>query len=134
MKDVPGRPPPDLMAKVLAAMAGTDFPQRLTALRKGKDLTQQQLADRAEISVIQIHRYESGTSQPTLDAIRRLSQTLGVSADELIFGKGERGPDEELRLQFEALSRFDPEEKKVAKVLLDSLILKHEAKKWAAGA
>lgn len=134
MKDGIGRPPPDTLVKVLAFMASTDFPQRLTTLRKAKGLTQQHLAERAGISVIQIHRYEAGGSQPSLEAIRRLSETLGVSADELVFGKHERGPDEDLRLQFEALSHFDAEEKKVAKAVLDSLILQHEAKKWTAGA
>ncbi len=49
-----------------------------------------------------------------------------------MFEESERGPDEELRLQFEAISRFDPEEKKIVRALLDSLILKHEAKRWAA--
>jgi hypothetical protein len=46
----------------------------------------------------------------------------------------ERGPEEDLRLQFEAVSRFDPEEKKIAKALLDSLILQHEAKRWTRSA
>jgi len=49
----------------------------------------------------------------------------------LLFEESERGPDEELRLQFEALARFRPEEKKVAKTVLESLILKHEADRWA---
>jgi hypothetical protein len=35
----------------------------------------------------------------------------------------------ELRLQFEALSQFDEEERKVVKALLESLILKHNAKR-----
>ncbi len=51
-----------------------------------------------------------------------------------MFEEGERGPDEELALQFEAISRFDAEERKVAKALLDSLILKHEAKRWSTTA
>jgi hypothetical protein len=36
-------------------------------------------------------------------------------------------------LQFEAISRFEPEEKQIVKTVLDSLILKHEAKRWSAG-
>jgi hypothetical protein len=32
-------------------------------------------------------------------------------------------------LQFEALSQFDEEDKKIAKALLESLILKHNAKR-----
>ena len=108
-----------------------DFADRLAALRKEKGFTQQALADRIQGSVVQIHRYEAGTSQPTLDVIRKLALSLGVSTDELIFGKNGRGPDDELRLQFEALAQFNPEEKQVVKELLDSLILKHQARKWA---
>lgn len=107
-----------------------DFPARLATLRKEKGLTQKSLADVIKGSSIQIHRYEAGASQPTLDVIRKLAVALGVTTDELIFGKNGRGPDEELRLQFEALTQFGPEEKQVAKELLDSLILKHQARKW----
>ncbi len=64
----------------------------------------------------------------TLDVIRRLAIALTVSADELIFGKDERGPDEDLRLQFEAISQFDDEDKELARGLLEGLILKHQAK------
>jgi transcriptional regulator with XRE-family HTH domain len=84
------------------------------------------------MSLIQVSRYESGQSRPTLDVLRRLAVALSVSADELLFDSEERGPDEELRLQFEAIRRFDAEEKKVVKALLDSLILKHEAQRRAA--
>ena len=43
----------------------------------------------------------------TLDAIRKLAVALSVSADMLLFEKDERGPDEDLKLQFEAVSRLD---------------------------
>jgi transcriptional regulator with XRE-family HTH domain len=68
--------------------------------------------------VIQVRRYESGASEPTLDVIRRLAVALQVSAEVLIFGADGRGPDGDLRLQFEAISKFAPEEKKVIKALL----------------
>jgi len=45
---------------------------------------------------------------------------------------GPRGPDDDLRLQFEAVSQFDASEKKILKALLDSLILKHQARRWAS--
>ena len=115
-------------------LAAKDFPDRLAALRKDKGLTQQALADEVGVHVIQIRRYEGGKSQPTLDVIRNLAVALGVSADALLFEEGERGPDEELRYQFEALARFRPEEKKVAKTVIESLILKHEAERWSKGA
>jgi len=113
-------------------MLDMSFPERVVTLRKQKSWTQQQLADQVGVRVLQIRRYESGASQPTLDAIRRLALALGVTTDELIFDKDERGPDEDLRLQFEAVTRFTPEEKKIAKAVLESLILKHDANRWSA--
>lgn len=113
-----------------SAPAAIDFPQRLTELRKQHSLTQQQLADRIGMHVVQLRRYEAGTSQPTLDVIRKLSTALQVSADMLLFGKDQRGPDDDLRLQFEAVSRFDEEEKRVVRSLLEGMILKHEARRW----
>jgi transcriptional regulator with XRE-family HTH domain len=109
-----------------------DFPQHLAALRKERGLTQQALAERVGVHVVQLRRYESGASQPTLDVIRKLAMALSVSADLLLFGKDERGPDDELRLQFEAVSRFDPEEKKVIRSMLEGMILKHEARRWSS--
>lgn len=116
------------------ALLDMAFPDRLAALRKLKGLTQHALAEEAEVSLIQLRRYEAGSSQPTLDVIRRLAVALGVSSDALLFDKDERGPDEELRYQFEAVSRFDAEDKKVARAVLDGLILKHQAKRLMTGA
>jgi len=108
------------------------FPARMAELRKEKGFTQQQLAERVGVHVQQLKRYEAGISQPTLDVIRNLAMTLGVSSDQLLFGKDERGPDESLKLQFEAVSRFDPASKKVVQQVLDSMILQQEARRWSA--
>lgn len=105
-----------------------DFPQRLAILRKQKGLTQQALSHEAEVSLIQLRRYEAGSSQPTLDVIKRLAIALSVSSDAILFDSDERGPDEDLAYQFEAVSRFDSDDKKVAKAVLAGLILKHQAK------
>jgi transcriptional regulator with XRE-family HTH domain len=112
------------------AVPAIDFPQRLAELRKRHSLTQAQLAERIGMHVVQLRRYEAGSSQPTLDVVRKISTALQVSADMLLFGKDERGPDEDLRLQFEAVSRFDEEEKRVVRSLLEGTILKHEARRW----
>jgi len=104
------------------------FPERVAQLRKQQDLTQQELADRVGVQVLQIRRYESGTSQPTLEVIKQLAIALSVTTDEIIFGNDERGPDDALRLQFEVLSQFDESDKQVAQEVLEGLILKHQAK------
>ena len=104
------------------------FPERVEELRKKKDLTQQELAEKVGVRVLQIRRYENGTSQPTLEVIKQLAIALSVTTDQLIFGKSERGPDDSLLLQFEVLSQFDKEDKQVAQEVLEGLILKHQAK------
>jgi transcriptional regulator with XRE-family HTH domain len=104
------------------------FHQRLIALRKERGLTQQALADLVEMHISQIRRYESGQSQPTLDAIRKLAITLSVSADMLLFAQDERGPDDDLRLQFEAACRLDPEEKNVIRSVIESIVLRNTFK------
>jgi transcriptional regulator with XRE-family HTH domain len=105
-----------------------DFPERLAVLRKERGLTQQALADKVDVHVSQIRRYENGDTQPTLEVIRKLAIALTTSADLLVFDKEEREPKEELKRQFEALGRFDDEELTLAKKLLDSLILQHDIK------
>jgi transcriptional regulator with XRE-family HTH domain len=103
-----------------------EFPERLTALRKARGLTQQALADAVNLAVLQIRRYEGGTSQPTLDVIRRLAIALGVSADMLVFDEQERGPADALRYQFETVSRMSVHEQEVVRELLDALIVKNQ--------
>jgi len=107
-----------------------DFSQRLVAARKRKGMTQQSLADAAGINVSQVRRYEGGVSQPSLEVLRKLAVALSVSADELLFDVDERGPDQDLRLQFEAISRLNLREKEIVREILESIIIKHEAAHW----
>jgi len=106
-----------------------NFPTQLIRLRKERNLTQQQMADEVGIHVNQIKRYEAGTTQPTLEALVKITKSLHVSMDHLVFGEQEREPIDDLKLQFEALSQFDEEDRKIAKAVLESLILKHNAKR-----
>jgi transcriptional regulator with XRE-family HTH domain len=106
------------------------FSSRLIQFRKTQGLTQQSLADAAQIHVNQIKRYEAGTAQPTLEALVRLAKVLHFSLDALVFSEEERGPSDDLRLQFEAIGQFDDHEKEVARTVLEGLVMKHEAKRW----
>ena len=105
------------------------FSERLGRLRKQRQLTQQALADLAGIHLTQIQRYEAGSAQPTLDVMKKLAVALTASTDWLIFEDDERGPDDELRLHFEALRQFDEDERKTLLDVLDGLILKHQARR-----
>jgi hypothetical protein len=54
-----------------------------------------------------------------------LAIALEVTADKLIFDSKECGPDEDLKLQFDATSIFGAEEKEIVK----ALILRHDARR-----
>ena len=107
------------------------FPTRLTALRKARGLTQQQMADQLGTHVSQLKRYEYGTSQPTVEVFKRITLALNVSADELLFEPGERGPrKEDLKFQFEAVSRLSKKEQETVRLVIDSILLMHDAKRY----
>jgi len=106
------------------------FPDRLAATRKARGLTQEGLGELAGLTKLQIHRYERGTSQPTLDALKRLAMALNISIDELVFEADERKPEGELLLLFEGVSRLDPGEQQLIKELIQSVMLKHDAKRY----
>ena len=122
------------MALQFLGLLPMHFPARLIQLRKAIGFTQQTLAEAAELHVNQIRRYEAGSAQPTLEALIRLAKALHVTLDSLVFEEGERGPDDDFRLRFEALSQLDAGERVVIKELLDGMLLKHQARRLAQSA
>lgn len=101
-----------------------DFAHRLVATRKQRGLTQQGVADAIGVHLSQVRRYEAGSSQPTLDVLKRMAVGLSVTIDQLAFGEDERGPGDELRLHLEAAGRLDPDEQDVVRSVIEGLMLK----------
>ena len=108
------------------------FAAQLVRVRKQRNWTQQTLADALDINLTQIKRYETGASQPSLKALKKIAITLSVSLDELVFGDAERGPDEALKLKFEAMREFNADERWIAEGVLDSFIVQHQARRLFA--
>jgi len=106
------------------------FSAKVIALRKERGLTQQGLADLTGIHIQQIKRYEAGTSEPSAEALRKIATSLHVTTDSLLFEDGERGPDDRLKLQFEALSHLDEKEREAVETVIASVLHMHDAKRW----
>lgn len=79
--------------------------------------------------MIQIRRWETNVSQPSLEALKKLAKALRTSTDSLLFDDAERGPADDLRLEFEAMARLDPEERKVLKAIIESVVVTHDVKR-----
>lgn len=60
------------------------FPEILLALRLSNGLTQQQLAERANVAEITIQNYEAGRSNPVPTRLLAIADALGVSLDTLV--------------------------------------------------
>jgi transcriptional regulator with XRE-family HTH domain len=59
------------------------FGKRLRQLRREKDLTQEQLAEAANISVESISNLERGIHAPSFDTLERLAKALGIPVKNL---------------------------------------------------
>ena len=69
------------------------FGRRIRSLRLGKQMTQEQLAEAADMSVDFLSLIERGRNAPSFAKIERLAEALDVSLSELFeFGDDVRVP------------------------------------------
>jgi transcriptional regulator with XRE-family HTH domain len=61
-----------------------DFSDRLLMLRKGMNLTQEQLAEKMNVSRQSISKWESGQAVPELEKVVALSTIFDVTTDSLL--------------------------------------------------
>ena len=106
------------------------LPARLIALRKQRGLSQHGMADAIGIHLNSWKKYESGQASPSLEVLKRIAMALHVTTDFLLFEDQERGPSDDLALQFEAVSQMPPAEQQVVREVLDSLIIRYQARRW----
>lgn len=116
----------------------TDFGKRLKALRKQKDLSQQDIGELTGRHFTNISRYERGLAMPNAETLRKLSEALGVSGDYLMDGKLEDGAkarldDRELLYQFQQVQKLPTEDKMTVKKLLEAFIFQRTVQGLASG-
>lgn len=68
-------------------MTSKDCGKFISDLRKGKNLTQKQLAEVLNVSDKAISRWETGKGFPDVNSLVSLSEFFGVSVNELLAGK-----------------------------------------------
>jgi len=65
-------------------MTPTQMGRRLQQLREARDLSRQELAERADISREYLRRLEAGRQDPTVGTLQRLAKALGVKVTRLL--------------------------------------------------
>ena len=61
-----------------------EFNEKLQELRKSKDLTQEELAEKLYVSRTAVSKWESGRGYPNIDSLKEISMFFSVSIDELL--------------------------------------------------
>lgn len=61
-----------------------EFNEKLQALRKGRSMTQEELAEALYVSRTAISKWESGRGYPSIDSLKAISRYFSITIDELI--------------------------------------------------
>ena len=64
----------------------TELAKRLTKLRKGRGMTQDQLQDATGIPSFYLSRIENGSRKPTVVTLARLANGMGIKLEDLFKG------------------------------------------------
>ena len=97
--------------------------ERIAELRKEKDLSQQDLADKVKISRAQMNRYENQAVEPPADVLNKLSKVLDTTVDYIINGAIEAKAkaalkDNKILEQYKELEHMpEPEKLMIVKVI-----------------
>ncbi|MBQ4642717.1 MAG: helix-turn-helix transcriptional regulator [Oscillospiraceae bacterium] len=81
------------------------FSEKLSAARKTKGFSQEELAAKIEVSRQAISKWENGTAQPETANILKLCEVLEISPNEL-FGFEEKSPVPEAKTENKARKKF----------------------------
>ncbi len=87
----------------------------IAELRKGKNMTQQQLAEKLGVSYKTISKWETGRGMPELSTIKPLSEELDVSINELLSGEKVEKQHYQQKLEENILNTINYTNKKITK-------------------
>lgn len=109
-----------------------DFHEQLKALREAKELTQGQVAEMLGIAKNTYIGYEKGSTEPRLSELKKMCHLYSITLSELCMEADSRNIEQNLALQFEAVSQFGEEEMEAFNTLVESMVMRHHAKKAQA--
>jgi len=102
--------------------------QHITALRKGKALSQSELGKKAGTSGDIIGRYERDEVKPSIEVIIKIADALDVSIDYMV-GKTDFELDKDTIKRIQDVSTLPADEKKQVFMVIDALIRDFKTRK-----
>jgi transcriptional regulator with XRE-family HTH domain len=106
------------------------FGEKITQLKKAKNLSQIALAEATGISRDAISKYERGDAVPSVEYAKRIADVLGVSLDYLAGEEDkEEVLDNEAVKRIKEIQKLPLSEKEKIYSVVDALIRDHKTKK-----
>lgn len=102
--------------------------KRISLIRKNRGMTQEQLAEKAELSNIYISHIENSRSIPSLETLMKLCSALDITPDEVLLGTKQ---DMENYLQSDIQKKLilcTPKERRMVSRFIDLLLKEREEK------
>jgi transcriptional regulator with XRE-family HTH domain len=106
--------------------------EKIKFLRKRKAISQQELADAAELNISYVSRLENGHHEPSIEVLKKLMAIFEVSADFLL-NEDEDDPDvrvkdKSLAERIRLVDSLEKRERDAIIVLMDSLLTNQKMK------
>jgi transcriptional regulator with XRE-family HTH domain len=103
--------------------------ERITTLRKQKDMSQTDLAKAAGVSREIIGRYERGEAMPSIEVAKKIADAFAVSLDYLV-GEGINASfDKKSLTRLQDIEKLDADTKEKIYFVIDNIIQNVKAKK-----
>lgn len=78
-------------------MKEMEFNNRLYEMRKQKGFSQEELANRLNVTRQTISKWEVGDSTPDMEKLIAISDLFGISLDELVMGKTQEAKEDSIK-------------------------------------
>lgn len=95
----------------------------IARLRKEKNMTQEQLAEKMGVSINAVSKWERGLSFPDVSLLKKLCKELGTSVEELINGEEDKSEEAKERAIINVVKSKNKEKKKNKIIIIISIIL-----------
>ena len=92
-------------------------------LRKEKNMTQEQLAEKMGVSINAVSKWERGLSFPDVSLYKKLCQELGISIEELINGEKDNSEEAKDRAIINTIKEKETSKRKLHFVMIISIII-----------
>lgn len=99
------------------------FYDNLKRMRKEKGMSQQEVADKADMLVTTFSRLERGLASPSLSTMRRVSQALDVELIELL--RNDEISERSLLDKFQIIEKLPEHDQGVIEIFIDTVLEKN---------